>query len=278
LNLNHPTDIFELPSGVMGFMAWHNHKIRTWDPATGLALVIMGRQAAFEGDGLAIGANARVNQPSRAVLDPNGNLFIIDQRNQRIRVIRNFATDLGNAIITTVVGTGMDGFNGDGLPLLETQVSFPKGGNPEPGGAIAMDDDGILYFSDTRNNRIRKVEFFDADFLTGEVTTIAGTGDAADSGDGGPAIEADLNFPQDLEIGPDGNVYFADTNNNRVRMIDLTTGMIEAVAGTGEEGYSGDGGLAITAKLNRPFGVAFDENGDLYISDTFNSRIRKVNR
>jgi sugar lactone lactonase YvrE len=87
-----------------------------------------------------------------------------------------------------------------------------------------------------------------------------------------------VNFPQDLEIGPDGNLYFADTDNNRVRMIDLTTGIITTVAGTGTSGYSGDGGQAVNAELRRPFGVAFDANGDLYVSDTFNSRIRKVKR
>ena len=115
-------------------------------------------------------------------------------------------------------------------------------------------------------------------FQNGMVTTIAGTGDKGFGGDGGPATEAQLSFPQDLEIGPDGNLYFADANNNRVRMIDLTTNVITTVAGTGEHGYGGDGGPADAAKLNRPFGVAFDAAGDLYVSDTFNSRIRKVKR
>jgi DNA-binding beta-propeller fold protein YncE len=115
-------------------------------------------------------------------------------------------------------------------------------------------------------------------FQTGVVTTIAGTGDKGFGGDGRPATEAQLSFPQDLEIGPDGNLYVADADNNRVRMIDLTTNVITTVAGTGENGYGGDGGQAGSAKLNRPFGVAFDPAGDLYISDTFNSRIRKVTR
>jgi len=81
-----------------------------------------------------------------------------------------------------------------------------------------------------------------------------------------------------LEIGPDGNLYFADTNNHVVRMIDFATGVIRTVVGTGTKGYSGDGGPALAAQLNRPFGIAFDENGDLYVSDTFNGRIRKVKR
>jgi len=92
------------------------------------------------------------------------------------------------------------------------------------------------------------------------------------------ATAARIHFPQDLEIGPDGNLYFADTNNDRVRMINLTTGIITTVAGNGVRAYAGDGGLAVDASLQRPFGISFDEAGDLYISDTFNSRIRKVKR
>jgi sugar lactone lactonase YvrE len=169
------------------------------------------------------------------------------------------------------------GFNGDGV-ALQTQLSFPAGGNPEPSGGLALDAQGRLYFSDTHNNRIRRIEFTTADFNQGVVTTLAGTGEAAYGGDGGPAIEAQINYPQDIEIGPDGNVYFADTNNHRVRMINLTDGTIQTVAGTGEKGYSGDGAAALDAQLNRPFGIAFDAAGDLYISDTFNSLVRKVKR
>lgn len=276
VNLNHPTDIQLLPNGDLMFVAWHNHKIRVIDRETGRVRVLLGAGAAFAGDG-GPARDARANQPARAVLDPSGNLFFVDQRNQRIRVLRNFATERENAIVATVAGTGTPGFNGDG-PALETQFSFPTGANPEPTGGIARAADGTLYFADTNNHRIRKLTFSGADFTGGTVTTIAGTGAAGFGGDGGPALEAQMDYPQDVEIGPDGNLYFADTNNNRVRMIDLTTGTIATVAGTGEPGYGGDGGPAAAAKLNRPFGLAFDLAGDLYISDTFNGRIRKVER
>jgi len=280
VDLNHPTDIQEFPNGDIMFMAWHNHKIRVINDA-GRVRVIMGLTPGgfpMPGDNV-IAKDARVNQPSRAVLDPNGNLFFIDQRNQRIRVLLNFATDRENAMVKTVVnntGPMNRGFNGDGV-AHDTWVSFPTGGNPEPGGGVALDAQGRLYFSDTVNHRIRRVEFSGAaDFQFGIVTTLAGDGTAGFSGDDGPATAARINFPEDLEIGPDGNVYFADANNNRIRRINLTTGMIETVAGTGEEGFSGDGGPATSALLNRPFGVAFDPAGDLYVSDSFNSRIRKV--
>jgi len=276
VSLNHPTDVQELSNGDLMVMCWHNHKIRVIDHVTSRVRVLIGAAADFKGDG-GPAKDARVNQPPHGVLDPNGNLFFIDQRNQRIRVIYNFATLRENAIVDTVVGTGVKGYNGD-LLTLQTQLNFPAGPNPEPSGGLALDALGRLYFSDTLNHRIRRAEFSSADFKTGVVTTISGTGDPAYGGDGGPAPAAQINYPEDMEIGPDGNLYFADTNNNRVRMIDLTSGIIETVAGTGDKGYSGDGGPATDAKLSRPFGVAFDENGDLYISDTFNSRIRKVKR
>jgi len=278
VDLNHPTDIQELPDGDILFVAWHNHKLRVIDSGDGRVRVVFGLTPGgfpMPGDGV-IAKNARANQPSHAVLDPQGNLFFIDQRNQRIRVLKDFANLRENSIVQTVVGTGVRGFNGDGL-ATNVQLSFPTGGNPEPGGGIALDSLGRLWFSDTNNNRIRRVDFFDQNF-GGIVTTVAGTGEAAYGGDGGPALGAKLNFPGDMEFGPDLNLYFVDTNNNRVRMLDLTDGTITTIAGTGEKGYGGDAGPAVDAKLNRPFGVAFDLEGDLYISDTFNSRVRKVER
>jgi sugar lactone lactonase YvrE len=282
VNLNHPTDAIEMPNEDILVVAWHNHKLRVIDADTGRVLVLagagaMGAPAGEPGPGDGGPAvDARFNQPSHAVLDPDGNLFLVDQRNQRIRVFYNFVGQRSDATVQTIVGTGAVGFNGDGLAGLETEVSFPTGGNPEPTGGLALDADGMLYFSDSNNNRIRRVEFLSDDFTESIVTTIAGTGEAGYSGDGGPATEAQLEFPQDMEIGPDGALYFADANNHVVRRINLETGIIEAVAGTGVKGYSGDGGPAIDAQLNRPFGVAFDDSGDLYVSDTFNSRIRKV--
>jgi sugar lactone lactonase YvrE len=274
VELNHPTDVQEFPNGDLMCMNWHNHKIRVLDPTTGLVLLVGGGPVGFAGDGGPVKA-ARFNQPPHGVLDPSGNLFFIDQRSQRIRLIADFAAERENAVITTIAGTGTPGFNGDG-PALMTQFSFPTGTNPEPSGGITLAPDGTLYFADTWNHLIRKITFTGGDFTTGMVQTIAGTGAAGDGGDGGPALLAQINNPLDLELGPDGKLYFADTNNNRVRRIDLASGTIEAVAGTGVQGYSGDGGPALAATFDRPFGVAFDPYGNLYISDTFNNRIRKV--
>lgn len=277
VDLNHPTDVLEFPNHDIIVMAWHNHKIRVIDHETGRVRVLLGAGAAFAGDG-GPAKDARVSQPPHGTWDDAGNFFFIDQRNQRIRVIYAFDAGRENAIVDTIAGTGTAGFNGDGA-ALQTQLNLPAGGNPEPSGSLSFGPDGALYFSDTNNNRIRKVVFAGApDFKDGQIVTVAGTGERDYGGDGGPAAAARIAYPQDLEFGPDGNLYFADTNNNRVRMIDLDTGVITTVVGTGEKGYAGDGGQAVDAELDRPFGVAFDDAGDLYVSDTFNSRIRKVKR
>lgn len=277
VDLNHPTDLEQFPNGDILFMAWHNHKIRVIDHETGRVRVLMGRGANFAGDG-GPAKDALVNQPPHGAWDADGNFFVIDQRNQRIRVLYDFATARDEAIIDTIAGTGTPGFNGDGAALA-TQVRFPTGGNPEPSGGLTVGPDGALYFSDTNNHRIRKIVFGGAaDLKDGQVVTVAGTGEKGFSGDGGPALAAQIAYPQDLEFGPDGRLYFADADNHRVRVLDLAAGTITTVAGTGEQGYAGDGGAALDAQLNRPFGIAFDDAGDLYISDTFNSRVRKVKR
>jgi sugar lactone lactonase YvrE len=276
IDLNHPTDLQEFPDGDLMVMAWHNHKIRVLDPDTGLVQVIAGLGVGFVDNVPA--KDARLNQPPRGVLDPNGNLIFIDQRNQRIRLIRDFAAQRANAMVSTIAGNPgspvVPGYNGDGL-ALETKFNFPTGTNPEPTGGIARAPNGDFYFSDTLNHRIRRLRFAGPDFTDGSIVTIAGTGVGGYSGEGA-ASTAQVNYPQDVEIGPDGKLYFADANNNRIRRIDLTNDTIETIVGTGVEGYSGDGGPAIDATLNRPFGIAFDPHGNLYVSDTFNSRIRKV--
>lgn len=287
VDLNHPTDIQILPNGDIAIIAWHNHKIRVIDADNGRVRVLAGAGAAFVDN--VIAKDARFNQPRSAVLTPSGDLFMVDQRNQRVRVLYNFADDRENALTGTVVGADPNpatpntepGHNGDGAGL-DTFLSFATGGNPEPSGGITFDPDfgafGAAYLSDSNNHIIRRIEFNNADYTDSTVVTIAGTaGSAGYEGDDGQATAAKLNNPQDLELDPvEGNLYFADTNNNVVRKIDLTTGVITTIAGTGEKGYSGDGGPAASAQLNRPFGIAFDEDGHLYISDTFNSRVRKV--
>ncbi len=264
INLNHPTEIISLHDGTMLLAAWHNHKLRHYDPATGMVLVTCGRGAGFAGDGGPADA-ARLNQPASVAEDVDGSIYIWDQRNERIRKIDP------QGIIHTVAGTGVKGFSGDGGDPLQAQFAFPDGSNPSPAGGLVLDDQGRLYLSDTQNNRIRRI-----DFTANTIETIAGDGQGRLAGDGGQAVQASLYNPRDLCFGPDNRLYVADELNHCVRAIDLTTGIITTVAGTGEEGFSGDGGPATSAQLNRPAGVSFGPDGRLYIADTYNHRIRRV--
>lgn len=275
ISLNHPTDIQFSPDGNTMFLAaWHNHKIRKVDLSTDQSLVACGRGPGYAGDKGPEGA-ALLNMPKAIALSPSGDLYIADTRNFRVRRV---AGDTG--VIDTVVGKGTRGSDGDGGDVLAAGLSFQlgldqgsdAGDNPEPGGALALDAQGRLYIADTENQRIRRV-----DFVTGLIETIAGNGTDGFAGDGGPAPLAALSHPRDIEIGPDGNrLFIADTDNHRIRVVDLSTGIIDTVAGTGEGAYAGDGGAATLAALWRPFGIAFDGAGDLYISDTYNNRVRRV--
>jgi DNA-binding beta-propeller fold protein YncE len=256
VHLNHPTQLVEAPDGKLYLVSWHNHKLRTFDPATGLVTVACGRGAGFGGDGGPY-QDALLNQPSAARFDAQGRLYILDQRNQRIRRISSMAPD---GVIETIAGTGEQGFEGDGGPPRQARVSFPPGSNPPPGGGVAIGPDGHLYFSDILNQRIRRI-----DLAADRIDTVLGDG-----------TMATLNNPRDLEFGPDGRLYIADELNHRVLAFDLTTQTTTIIAGTGAPGFSGDGGPALAATLNQPTGLAFDPAGNLYISDTNNHRVRVV--
>jgi hypothetical protein len=261
--LNHPTDVKELSNGNLLVTCWHNHKLRHFDPSTGLVLVTCGFGNGFAGDG-GPAAQALLNQPSKSAVDAAGNIYVLDQRNQRIRKIDT------NGVINTVAGIGTAGFSGDGGAPLSAQFHFPAGPNPAPGGGLVFDSQGRLYVSDSINRRIRRI-----DFTADIIETIAGS-DSGYTGDGGPAQNAKFAYPFDLDFGPDGRLYVADQQNHRVRAIDLTTGIITTVAGNGTPGFSGDGGSALDASLHDPSGIAFDASGHLYIADTYNNRIRRV--
>lgn len=267
--LNHPTDVAYLPDGTLILAAWHNHKLRTWDPGTGLVYVHCGLGPGFTptDEGTADATGMLMNMPKSLALDPAGNIYFIDQKNERVRELT------ADFQVRTIAGNGTLGFGGDGGPATAAVLGFPTSAQPEPGGAIAIGPDGNLYIADTENNRIRKI-----DLTSGMIDTIAGTGDAIYSGDGGPALQAGLNHPRDLEFDADGLLWIADTDNHAIRTMDLTSGVINTVAGTGTEGFSGDGGPATQAALYRPFGVAIAPDGNVYISDTYNHRIRVLYR
>jgi len=267
-NLNHPTDVTFDAAGNVVIAAWHNHKVRRLDPATGMEAVVSGAGPGFSGDGEAA-LGALLNQPKSVVVGRATNaIYLADSRNFRVRRIDAYG------VITTVVGGAMAGFAGDGGPPGAAQVNFQiADDNPEPGGGLAIDSQDRLYIVDTENQRIRRV-----DFAADVIETVAGNGTPGFSGDGGPATEASLAWPRDAAIGPDGRLYIADTDNHRVRAVDLASGIISTIAGNGVAGFGGDGGAPLDASLWRPWGITFDGGGNLYIADTFNNRIRMVMR
>jgi hypothetical protein len=188
-------------------------------------------------------------------VDGQGNVYIADQGHRRIRKVDAAGT------ITTIAGTGVSGFSGDGGPATSAHLTDPF--------AVAVDGQGNVYIAETNNSRVRKVN------PGGTITTFAGTGDAGFSGDGGPATSAQLNSPEGLAVDGRGNVYIADSIDSRVRKVN-PSGTITTFAGTGDWGFSGDGGSATSAMLSGPTDVTVDRQGNVYIADFINYRVRKV--
>jgi sugar lactone lactonase YvrE len=265
----------------------------------------------WSGDGGAAVA-ALLNEPKHVTIDRHGNIFIADSENHVVRRIERMtgriSTVAGSLQGTEVlpqmgIGTGpgeiessdplADGeatashqfaqqtdlsgtvryivngaavakrFSGDDGPAVEALLNFPT--------AVAVDRAGHLYIADTMNHRVRRV-----DAKNGVITTVAGTGHPRYSGDGGAATAAALNYPAALAVCEKGILYIADQNNNRVRAVDLITGLIRTVAGTGTASYNGDEMSATEASLAGPSGLALESDGTLYIADTFNGRIRAI--
>lgn len=193
-----------------------------------------------------------LNNLTMTVCDAAGN-----SRSATLAVTANLAR-----VIVTAVGTGKAGLSSEGVPATTAEIFSPV--------AVAVDAAGNLFFTDTSNNRVRKVA------PNGLVTTVAGSGTIGYSGDGGPATAATLNTPQGLAVDAAGNLYIADTFNHAVRKVS-PNGTISTVAGTGAPGFSGDDGPATAAEMTNPFGLALDAAGNLYLADRGNQRVRKVN-
>jgi hypothetical protein len=214
-------------------------------------------KADFHGDG-GPATQATLSCPHSAAVAANGDLYIADSANHAIRKI-----DHVTHVITTVVGQGgHNGSSGDGGPATEAKIDGPKG--------VLFDRDWDMIITDSGNDKIRRV-----DAATGIITTIAGTGITGESGDGGPATKANLTEPRTMALAADGSLLFTEPRVNRIRRVDLS-GIITTFAGTGKAGFSGDGGPATRAQLNFNRGVAVDGAGTVWIADSLNQRIRKV--
>jgi hypothetical protein len=275
--LNNPGSVFADASGNVYIADSSNSVIRVLNPGASpvtIAGVVIppGDVQTVAGNGTpgytgdnGLATAAELSFPEGVFVDASGNIFIADSGNS---VVREVVSATGN--IQTVAGNGTAGYSGDTTPAIGAQLSNPNG--------VFVDSAGNIFIADTDNNAIREVAT-----TTGIITTVAGTGPANDCnpsddpcGDGGAATSANLGFPTGVFVDASENVFIADTFDHRIRKVTASTGVISTVAGTGNEGYSGDGAPATSAELDDPHGVWVDTSGDIFIADSDNSAIREV--
>jgi trimeric autotransporter adhesin len=293
-NLSQPSGVALDSQGNIYIADTLNARIRKVSSSGTITTVAGNGLLSYSGDGGAA-TGAQLNGPLGIAADNSGNLFIADSQNGVVRIIKNgaiasvggstlliprsVATDAaGNAYVadvqdnrvrkigtdgtvTTYAGNGTNGFAGDGGPAANAQLSSPA--------AVAVDGAGNLYIADLGNLRIRKVS------TNGNISTVAGNGSQGYSGDGGPAINANLNAPLGVAVDPYGNLYVVDSASHVIREVTLD-GNINTIAGTGEPGFTGDGGPAASAQLASPTGIAADPFGNIFFVDG-TTRIREIN-
>jgi len=256
--LNGPFDVAYDAAGNLVFSDTGNHKIRRVDARTGAITTVAGSGTkGFSGDG-GPATSAHLDEPYGIANDAAGDLFFADRLNRRVRRV-----DARSGTITTIAGDGSKSVGGDGGPATRAGLVEPNG--------VALDGRGRLYIADVADHRIRVV-----DLATEIIATFAGDAKARHSGDGGPASSASIHGARAVEVGPDGTVWVLERQGNTLRAVDPKTGIITTRAGTGKRGYSGDGGPATAATFDGPKELAVGPSGDLYIVDTENHAIRRV--
>ncbi len=254
--LNNPTGVAIDAAGNVYISDTNNWRVRRISPLGMISTVAGNGFNGATGDGN-LAVNASISDPYGLALDAAGNLYIADASNRRIRRVTP------SGIITTIAGTGLQGSSGDGGLAISATLNRPI--------AVTVDAAGNLYICDSSNHSIRRVNL-----ASGIITKYAGNGVPAFSGDGGQATAASLQFPLAVAADKTGNLYIADAGNNCIRRIGAD-GVITTVAGTGNRaGFAGDGGLATGALLNIPSDVTVDSSGSLFIGDSGNNRIRRV--
>ncbi len=255
----YPLGIAVDASGNVYIADTYENRVRKITISTDTIRTICGTgNGIFSGDG-GPASSANLFQPHYLSFDASGNLYIADMGNNRIRELL-----ASNNTITTLAGDGMPGYNGNNISATTSQLSNPT--------YTASDDSGNIYIADNGNNMIREINY-----RTGNILKIAGNGIGGFSGDEGPAGKAQLSGPNGIAINDTGNIFVADEYNNRIREINASTNTIATMAGIGNAGYSGDGGLAKSAEFYNPVDIAFDTSGDMFIADMINNRIREIN-
>jgi hypothetical protein len=252
--LYYPNGVAVSSTGEVYIADTYNQRIRVVYTNGSIATFAGNGTAGYYGDG-GPATSAELHNPFGVAVSSTGEVYIADFGNNVIRVV------FTNGTIATFAGNGIEGYFGNGGPATSAELGGPSG--------VAVSSTGEVYIADTFNNVIRVV------FTNGTITTFAGNGNAGYQGNGGPATSAELNNPIGVAVSSTGEVYIADSGNNRIRVVS-TNGTITTVAGNGNLGSSGDGGPATSAELNGPYGVAVSSTGEVYIADTFNNRIRVV--
>jgi trimeric autotransporter adhesin len=256
VSLNAPFNIVFDATGNLLISDSNNYRLRRVSTAGTITTIAGNGNYKFTGDG-GPATNANLNAPGGVAVDQSGNIYVVDSGNHRIRRIGP------NGVITTVAGNGVPGFSGDGFSATVASLNNPR--------AVAVDPSGNLLIGDANNRRIRKVG------TNGIISTFAGDGGLSFAGDGLPAVFSPINTPSSVAVDVAGNVYIADSGNNRVLKVD-GTGTMTTLAGNGNKDYTGDGGPANGGALNAPLGVTVDSSGDVYVADTSNNVVRKISQ
>lgn len=256
--ISNPAGIVMDGAGNLYIADMGNHAIRRIDAASGMISTIAGTLGAkgYSGDGSAA-ASAKLSLPEGLAFDSAQNLYIADTGNN---VIRRVSAATG--LISTVVGTGIAGFSGDGGAAISAQLNTPW--------SLTFGADGSFYIADLTNNVVRKVG------TDGKIATVAGNATLGYSGDGGVATSAQLNAPASIVFDPAGNMYIADSGNNRVRKVYFSTQIIQTISGTSSDQFAGDTGPATLASFYGPYALYMDQSGNLFVADMFHNRIRRI--
>jgi len=316
VNVGAPFGVEIGPDGALYVTEVGNHRVLRVDLKTGQLTTVAGcGRQGYSGDG-GLATEAALNEPYEVRFDKDGNMYFVEMRNHIIRKV-----DAKTRTISTIAGVGKPGYGGDGGPATEAQFKNPH--------SIALDDRGGLYVADISNHRIRRIDLetgivesiagngqrqlprdgqiargnavlgpralfvggttmwvalreghsvWTLNLANGKWNHVAGTGQKGFSGDGDPARNATFNGPKGIAVGPASHVYVVDTENQAIRKIDIKSGLISTVAGTGSDGRggAGDGGPATKAQLDRPHGICVGPDGSIYIGDTLNHRVRRV--
>jgi sugar lactone lactonase YvrE len=256
--VNNPYGLVIGPDGALYFCEIGNHRVRRLDLKTHKISTVAGNgQKGYSGDG-GPALEASLNEPYEVRFDRSGNMFFAEMQNHVVRRV-----DAKTKTISTVAGTGKPGFGGDGGPATQAQLRQPH--------SIAFDGQGRLLICDIGNHRIRRV-----DLKTGNIETWGGTGEPKPTPDGAPVIGTPLNAPRAITSDRSGNLYLVLRQGNAVYRIDARAERIYHLGGTGETGYTGDGGPAKSARFAGPKGVAWAPDNSLYLADTENHVIRRI--